>query len=274
MTGLLLCIIGLTFVQTFDKHEARYANQVAVLMYHHIHDEDTSSSTITTQLFHDQLEYLQKNGHHFISLDEYKQFMGGSSVPDNAVMVTFDDGYESFYTNAFPVLKQLHIPAVNFIITGTLDHPLDDIPAKLSREQIIEMTTSSNLIDAQCHTNAFHDKRENGQALLLKDSSETDQQYVERMTADTQACIANVKQVNPREIDALAYPYGIYDDQTAQVVRGAGVRYAFTIEPLMALRSDNPLKIPRINAGNPQVSPQGLNSMIAKKIVTILHRGE
>jgi peptidoglycan/xylan/chitin deacetylase (PgdA/CDA1 family) len=273
MTGLLICVIGLTFLQTYDKNEARYANQVAVLMYHHIHDEDSSSSTITTQLFHDQLQYLKNNGHHFISMVEFKQFMGGATVPDNAVMVTFDDGYESFYTNAFPVLKQLQIPAVNFIITGTLDRPLDDTPPKLSREQLIEMTTSSSLFDAQCHTNAFHDKRENGEALLLKDSSESDQEYTARMTADTQACIANVKQVNPREIDALAYPYGIYDNQTARVVRGAGIRYAFTIEPLMAVRSENPMKIPRINAGNPSISPEGLNSMIAKKIVTIVRPG-
>jgi peptidoglycan/xylan/chitin deacetylase (PgdA/CDA1 family) len=273
MTGLLICVIGLTFLQTFDKREARYANQVAVLMYHHIHDEDTSSSTITTRLFRDQLQYLKNSGHNFISMVEFQQFMGGATVPDNAVMVTFDDGYESFYTNAFPVLKQLQIPAVNFIITGTLDHPLDDIPPKLSREQIIEMTTSTSLIDAQCHTNAFHDKRENGRALLLKDSSETEQQYVDRMTADTQACIAKVKEVNPREINALAYPYGIYDNQTAQVVRSAGIRYAFTIEPLMAVQNINPMNIPRINAGNPSISPEGLNSMIAKKIVTNVRRG-
>ncbi len=43
--------------------------------------------------------------------------MEGATVPSNAVLVTFDDGYQSFYTAAYPILKSLRIPAVNFVIT-------------------------------------------------------------------------------------------------------------------------------------------------------------
>jgi peptidoglycan/xylan/chitin deacetylase (PgdA/CDA1 family) len=237
-------------------------------MYHHVSDVDTSSGTITSQLFRDQLTYLQSKGHHFITLDEFKKFLGGAAVPEKAVLVTFDDGYESFYTLAFPVLKQLHIPAVNFIITETLDHPQEDIPPKLSREQLIEMTSTSDLIKAECHTHAFHGKRENGKAYLVQDTDETDQQYKDRMMADTQTCIANVEQVDAGTVvDTLAYPFGISDKNTAAAVQAAGIHYAFTIQPLMATRSADPYRIPRINAGAPQVTPEGLNSQIQQKIV-------
>jgi peptidoglycan/xylan/chitin deacetylase (PgdA/CDA1 family) len=269
LAGLFVCVIGLTVFQTFDKHDVSYTNQVAVLMYHHLDDEDTSSSTITSGLFREQLTYLRSKGHHFITLDEFKKFLAGAAVPNNAVMVTFDDGYESFYTLAFPVLKDLQIPAVNFIITETLDHPQEDSPPKLSREQLLAMASTSDLIDAECHTHAFHGKRENGKAFLLQDAEETDQQYVDRMVADTQACMANVQQLDSGPIDALAYPFGISDTNTAKAMQLAGIHYAFTIQPLMATRGVDPYHIPRINAGAPEVSPEGLASQIRKKIVAV-----
>jgi peptidoglycan/xylan/chitin deacetylase (PgdA/CDA1 family) len=238
-------------------------------MYHHIDDEDTSSSTITSQLFREQLAYLRSKGHHFITLDEFKKFLAGAAVPDKAVLVTFDDGYESFYTLAFPVLKEMQIPAVNFIITETLDHPQEDVPTKLSREQIIAMTSTSDLVDTGCHTHAYHGKRENGKAFLLQDPDETDQQYVDRMVSDTRTCIANVKQLDPGNVDYLAYPFGISDTNTAKAMQIAGVHYAFTIQPLMATRSVDPYRIPRINAGSPDVSPEGLNTQIRRKIVAV-----
>lgn len=101
-TMLLLAIIGISLI--FSPLLAKrsegiyYQDQVAVLMYHHIHDKDQSSSTITTKLFQDQMQMLTDKGYHFISLPEFRNFMQGSTVPDNAVLITFDDGYQSFYT--------------------------------------------------------------------------------------------------------------------------------------------------------------------------------
>lgn len=262
-------MISLTIFQAFDKRDAYYKDQVAVLMYHHIDDVETSSSTITTRLFQEQLTYLRSKGHHFITLDEFKKYLAGAAVPDKAILVTFDDGYESFYKIAFPILKEMQIPAVNFIITETLDHPQEDMPPKLSREQLIDMTSTSDLIDAECHTHAFHGKRENGKAFLLQDTDETDQQYVDRMVADTQTCIANVKQLDPGAVDSLAYPFGTSDKNTAKAMQMAGIHYAFTIQPLMATRSVDPYHIPRINAGSPEVSPEALNLQISRKIVAV-----
>ncbi len=269
LTGLLICVIGLTIVQQFDKRNAHYTDQVAVLMYHHLHEEDTSSSTIKPELFRQQLAYLQSKGHHFITLDQFKRFLGGAEVPDNAVLVTFDDGYESFYTLGVPILKELQIPAVNFIITETLDHPQEDTPPKMSREQITAMTTGSDLIDAECHTHAFHGKREDGKAYLVQEAGETDQQYIDRMLADTRTCKANVEQADPHQVDTMAYPFGISDKNTAIAVQAAGIRYGFTIRPLMATRGVDPYRIPRINAGAPQVSPEGLEAIIAQKVVAV-----
>jgi peptidoglycan/xylan/chitin deacetylase (PgdA/CDA1 family) len=192
--------------------------------------------------------------------------MNGESVPDNAAMVTFDDGYESFYANALPILEQLHIPAVNFIITGTLDQPLDDIPPKLTREQIFQMASQSSLFDFQCHTHAFHGKNDFGTALLLQGKDESDSVYSERVRGDIGQCRDQLQRLRPGNVDTLAYPYGIHSQKTDQYLIAAGIRFAFTISPGMTTRKQNPLDLPRINAGSPYITPEGLFATIQRKV--------
>ena len=42
-------------------------------------------------------------------------------VPPKTFVVTFDDGYDSVYRNAWPILKELSVPATVFLVTGWLD---------------------------------------------------------------------------------------------------------------------------------------------------------
>ncbi len=94
-----------------------YQNQVAVITYHHIDPSVQGDVTITPKLFRSQLIDLLDRNYHFITLDQLLAYYEGQEVPPNAVLITFDDGYESFYNYAYPVLKELSIPAVNFVIT-------------------------------------------------------------------------------------------------------------------------------------------------------------
>ncbi|WP_158560904.1 polysaccharide deacetylase family protein [Paenibacillus contaminans] len=277
--SLLLCAAVLTTVLTtlsMFKPEHLYRDQVAVLMYHHVHDEAQSSGTITTELFQEQLSYLKSQGYNFITLDDLKRFLKGATVPENAVLVTFDDGYESFYTNAFPILKKMDIPAVNFAITeDTLDPKSSYIPA-MSREEIRDMTAQMSTIDVQCHTHALHEKIDGVAALTgrIKNSegnTETEDQYKQRILEDTKMCLNTLTGLYPRPIDSLAYPFGIYNKTAAGIVHEAGVQYAFTILPRMTTRDTDPLKIPRINAGSPYITPEGLHNMIMRRVTSVNH---
>ncbi|MFC5451941.1 polysaccharide deacetylase family protein [Paenibacillus aestuarii] len=274
---VLLGIIGMSVLLTplqagRSSSQVYYQDQVAVLMYHHIHDTDTSSSTITSELFQNQLQSLLDKGYHFISLNEFKQFMDGATVPSNAVLVTFDDGYQSFFTSAYPILKSLRIPAVNFVITTDLADPLASYIPSMSKEQISEMTHDTNFIDVGCHTDNLHHKLPNGEAALVgkfDDSGQplTDVAYQQRISSDANACVGKLKGLTDRPLDTMAYPYGISSPEAVQLVQQAGIRYAFTIQPDMATRSRDRLLIPRINAGSPGITPELLHRSIQRRIV-------
>jgi peptidoglycan/xylan/chitin deacetylase (PgdA/CDA1 family) len=275
-TGMLV-FIGISlilFTLNLYKSDIVYKDQLAVIMYHHVYDQDTSSSTITTKLFRDQLNLLKTKGYHFISLQQMKEFLQGSPIPEKAVLVTFDDGYESFYDNAYPILKEMAIPAVNFIITGSLEHPKQDIPKKMTREEIKAILSDSSLIEVQCHTDSLHNKNIKGKALIVghlstAGTAETDEQYKQRIVSDTQACISKLKPLNPTPVDTFAYPYGIYSQEAANHIHEAGIEYAFTILTKMTTRQVDHLKIPRINAGSPNITPQALEKSIQRSIIPI-----
>ncbi|TMV48293.1 polysaccharide deacetylase family protein [Paenibacillus mesophilus] len=273
LSSMILFLIGITLLLPAlraTEGKAPYSDQVAVLMYHHVHDTDESSSTISSKLFEDQLTYLRDRGYKFISLEQFEQYMQGASVPDNAVFVTFDDGYESFYTHAYPILTKHGIPATNFVITDKHANPQEYQPPFMSADQIMTMTSAHpRMISAQCHTNGMHNDPVTPymtNRIIVDGVRETEEQYRERIVADTQACIRTMTPLGPEKVNAMAYPYGVFDKLSAELVREAGIQYAFTIVPEMAKRSASPLQIPRINAGNPNITPEVLVEKIRRRI--------
>lgn len=276
MLYFTLAVIVLGLSNGFTKPpEQLYRDQVAVLMYHHVHDTDQSSSTVTTALFRDQLSYLKEKGYNFITLNDFKKFLQGAPVPANAVLVTFDDGYKSFYDNAYPVLKGLGIPAVNFIVTKDLADPTAPYPPALSKEEIREMLQVPGQYEFQCHSDNLHHMINDSAAL----TSKTDEQgnpissdaYNAKIAADSKACYEKLGELygKPGAGDAYAYPFGIFTGTAQSIVHDAGFRYCFTIIGEMATRASDPMQIPRINAGNPNIRPENLHQIILRRIEAV-----
>lgn len=280
LRSLIFTVIATTvLLPSFSRSQDNimFKDQVAVIMYHHIHDKDKSSATVTSKLFKDQLVYLKDKGYRFITLKEFESFLAGGSVPNNAVLVTFDDGYKSFYEYAYPILRELQVPAVNFIITEVLDNPLGWAIPFMSQQEIKELTIpDSDFIDAQCHTDSLHSKTAEGSPYLTtqlksNESIETENEYKARIVKDTKTCISKLLALHGKPVDFLTYPFGAYNELAAQLVREGGIRYAFTIVPEMTTRDADPMQIPRINAGSPYITPQSLHNTIIRRVVAVDH---
>ena len=68
--------------------------------------------------------WLKENGYNVISWQQVIDAENGKgTLPDNAVLLSFDDGYETMYNVVFPLLKAYNYPAVFAPVTGWLDTP-------------------------------------------------------------------------------------------------------------------------------------------------------
>lgn len=74
-----------------------------------------------------QFSWLKENGYHVVSLEAIVAARsGGPALPPKAILLTFDDGYHSMYTRAFPLLKLFGYPAVIALIGEWLEENLND----------------------------------------------------------------------------------------------------------------------------------------------------
>jgi len=163
----------------------RVANAFGILMYHRLTKPPIGVATPTYNVppsrFRAQLEGLLSLGYQAWPLRKALEFSRtGQAIPRNTFVVTFDDGYENNYVHAWPILKDLQIPATIFVTTAYLDSkdpfPFDDwsaagvsgTPAESWRPLTImacrEML-DEGLIDIGTHTHTHADFRPQPEAL-------------------------------------------------------------------------------------------------------------
>ncbi|MFC1895394.1 polysaccharide deacetylase family protein [Thermodesulfobacteriota bacterium] len=140
--------------------------RIHILMYHGFADrtahdgiENHQAKYMPINLFRSQLAYLAKY-HQVIPLQRLVDFYTkGDALPDNAVVITIDDGYRSAYTLAYPVLGEYQMPATLFIATDFVDNkqPLwtDRVEYAVSKATVerLELPTASGVLPLAFDTN-------------------------------------------------------------------------------------------------------------------------
>lgn len=97
--------------------------RLIILTYHRVNDEDFDPLEMNIRIedFERQMRYL-KNNFNIISLEKaVKSLREGIEIPQASIVVTFDDGYEDNYTNAFPILRKYNIPATIFLSVSSIE---------------------------------------------------------------------------------------------------------------------------------------------------------
>jgi peptidoglycan/xylan/chitin deacetylase (PgdA/CDA1 family) len=98
-----------------------------VLMYHKVNDLPGNPLTMPVSLFDEQMNQLRELGYTVVDLQAVlDHYVDGNPLPEQAVLITFDDGYLDNLDNASDVLRKHGYPAVLFVPIGYLDdrHPL------------------------------------------------------------------------------------------------------------------------------------------------------
>jgi peptidoglycan/xylan/chitin deacetylase (PgdA/CDA1 family) len=215
--------------------------QIPMLMYHEIAAGPNNLYVPPAELAA-HLEYLKQNGYSPITLQQaYDNFTQGRKLPPHPIVLTFDDGYVSFYTNAWPLLKQHKAPGTLFVITGFVGKP-----GYVTWEQVKAMAGAG--IEMGAHTVTHPDLR------LVKG------EQLQREVAESRRVL---QEQSGQPVASFAYPAGKYNDQTLAAVKEAGYTIAVTTEPGAVTPCQASLEWKRIRI-NKGVTVQALASLLQR----------
>ena len=217
------------------------STQVPILMYHHLSEDVTNSEMVSPEQFEAQIRALAEAGYTGISFDELQAYvLRGEPLPEKPVVITFDDGYRSNYTLAYPILQKYGMKATIFAIGvsfGT-DHYKDTdyaITPHFGAAEASEMT-ASGLISIQSHTYDMHQwpPYETGLAVrenILQLPGESEESYVQALTEDFTRSRALLEGATGQPVDVLAYPAGQYSTLTQVTLQSLGVHVTLSTNP-------------------------------------------
>lgn len=231
----------------------RNPNDFTIFSYHEIAEKsETLDSTyaVSVASFEAQMKWLIDDGYHFIKIDDIiAARKHNNPLPKKSVLITFDDGYQSVYANAFPVLKKYQIPAVVALVGSWLeatdkvdfDGHLIDRSKFLSQKEIKEMV-ASGLIEVGSHSYFLHrgilgNSQGNMEPATItrqwlpdKKVYEDDKSYQQRIYQDLKTNNDFLKKYTGQKPRVMVWPYGQYNLEVRQIAERLDMPIGLTLD--------------------------------------------
>lgn len=176
-----------------------------ILLYHRVEDLDTPSRyAIPLADFAAQMQALHEWGFTVIPISLLEQAINqGAALPPRPVVITFDDGYQSVYDHAFPIMRQYGFPGVNYIIAEALSGE-----GRMTRLELQEMAASGWEVGSH---SLSHLNLQNFPDQTWVQASQSRQYLLDELDLP---------------VDTFAYPYGAADGFTMEKVSQYGYKAA------------------------------------------------
>lgn len=221
---------------------------IPVLTYHHIlkttENRNFCHTSTTTSLtaFTEQMNYLKEAGYETLSLNQVAGYLNKDvNLPGRAVAVTFDDGLQSVYRYAYPILKQNDQRATLFVISSRVKSKTQKwAPDTLQFMSWQELKISRDVFDIQSHSHFLHRLDKQKRPIIFS------RQY-HSIVLDLQRSQRVLRLLNPHQY-AFAYPFGGYNQQAIDASKAAGMSVGVTTQQGKVRLGDNPYALKRLYA--------------------------
>ena len=175
------------------------------IMYHRFDEKKYPSTNIQLDVFKKQLEIIESEGIKFIHPKNFEKSIK-QNKGERKVLFTVDDGLQSFYDNAWPILKEKKIPFILFVNTrevGAYNY--------MNWDQIRELKMNENVeIGNHSHSHEY---------LVDKDP--------DVIKNDIERSIKIFKEKLGNNSEFFSYPFGEYSLQFKKIIKELGFKYAF-----------------------------------------------
>jgi peptidoglycan/xylan/chitin deacetylase (PgdA/CDA1 family) len=196
---------------------------IITLMYHRFDEQKYPSTNIQISIFKEQIELIEKLNINFLNP---KDFGKNYTKVNNkkTILITIDDGFQSFYEKAWPYLKDKKIPFLLFISTEAVGKN-----GYMNWNQIIEIEKSGlGIIGNHSHTHGY---------LTDLDNNET--------IADIEKSINIFKNKLGYNPIYFSYPFGEYSNLLKKIIRGYNFQFAFGQHSGVVDFTKDSLELPR-----------------------------
>ncbi len=190
-------------------------SHAVAFIYHRFGDSRYPSTDTRIEQFKDQLEWLAKNDYQVWPLPRIVEYLGaGKPIPDRVVAITVDDAFQSFYENAYPLLKARSWPFTVFVSTDSVDAKLADF---MSWDELRELAAHGGTLANHTADHGHLPFRQKGESdMAWADRVRTD---IEKAQTRLQAELGKAANTQPR---LFAYPYGEFNEELVKLVNGLG----------------------------------------------------
>ena len=232
--------------------------EIPVLMYHILLEGQNNSISVDPARFREQMQAIKAAGYQTITDYEVYDFLiNEEPLPKNPILITFDDGYKSNYTDAYPILNELGMKATIYVITSRIfDEPniQNGEWEKLTWNDAREM---SGTILIQSHTWDSHrmvigkdgfDRGLIASPVYFNGVLESLTEYEDRVLSDLIQSKKVIEEKLGYKVISIAYPYGDYSLDTVRLAQQAGYKLAFTVKDGTVRKGDPILELERITA--------------------------
>jgi biofilm PGA synthesis lipoprotein PgaB len=236
-------------------HVAWAQSNFKVLSFHDIVQEKTQTSEpddVTADNLINYFSWLKANGYKVISIQDVitAQKMG-KRLPEKSIVLTFDDGYKSFYTIVMPLLQAFQYPATLAIVGSWLDVADNETvlyaDKKVPRSKFLSISelkeiSQSGLVEIASHTYDLHHGilgNAEGNTMPALTTFEFNKQtgqyeseahYQRRIQSDLSKNNAWIKQHTGKSPRIIVWPYGRYNGMAQKMAKDLGMDVAITLD--------------------------------------------
>jgi len=215
-----------------------------ILCYHDVPGTvDLDDYGVDRGSFVETVEYFRAHGYTFISLEDLLAAnRSGEPLSPRSVMLTFDDGYETFYEFVYPLLGKYKIPSTLAVVTSWIDGPAPEYVRRplMTWDQIREVSDSP-YVEVISHSHDLHKgivynpqgNEAPAAASRLYDPQvsgyEEEGHYLKRIKEDLAKSKKILEAKTGKSVQAIAWPFGKYNALSQSEAQALGFEVSFTL---------------------------------------------
>ena len=203
-----------------------------ICMYHFFYDNEKyfkvkgDANWLDINMFDKQLKYLTENHYYFPTWQEVEDYIDGKiQLPAQSIVLTADDGDDSFFDLAVPVLEKYNVKMTSYVITSWYGWRA-------------EPNVRSKYVYYESHTDSCHEAGAGGRGKITTISYE---KACEDLSTSSRTLYGAT---------IFAYPFGHYNDSSIKALKDSGFKLAVTVEGGRVQPGANKYTLPRVRVAD------------------------